>query len=1061
MDPKRKDSDQAGQRKVRGRGRGHKPHPAIPVGGIQESQPSGTEDRRPVTSEATTKIVPGRGRGRGHKRHPALPVIGLQESTSTEYEKLTIKEAAETASGESIQRRSLTLNTENVIHSSVTHEDRKETSVRALRSVFQEEHAVDFLSTAMKRLGLELTFNGSTRYNYAKRPGVGIKGKKINLFANYFPIDIPQGELFHYDVQIEKVVPETRKEDNSEEKVVSVRKNESINEGKPVHKKYRCQNTKINRNVIEKLIRDEAMFRNRRPAFDGRKNLYTRNPLPIKDTKVFTVKIADDFNPKIEVSYEIKIKPAESKDTAERSAKNSISLKPLHEVLAGNRSDITESIIMGMMAIETILRHGPALRLIPVGRSFFVKPQMGEIHPLGEGMEIWFGYHQSIHLSKWKPMLNIDKSATTFYKSCSVLNFMFETLFPDIRNVESFARQLRGLTDVERKILRKKMKDMKIVVTHLGYPRKYRVRDITRDNANNIIFMRKINNTEAPCSVSEYFCSEYGSLKYPNLPCLNVGRKEKDVFLPIEVCNIVEGQHCNEKLSKNQTSDMIRYMARPPAERFNDIRKSVNDMMRDFQPFSTEFHINVSLNMLKCTGRVLDPPNIMYDKSQNITPFNGSRAMKYKKFHTGVKIEKWMLLSFSTEPSCNQNTLNNFVRLLMNGGRSVGVDFEQPLAVRRFTCDNPGNIIRKAKEKEPELQLAIIVLPAEDIYSEVKTVAETELGLMTQCVRDVNTTGKKCNAQLINNLCQKINAKMGGINNSLSREDKPAIFNKPVMIVGIDCNHPAPSSEVKYSIAAVVGSLDSHPSKYKASIRVQHKKQKIDGQDYGQDIVIELKVMMKEVLLAFFNKTNGKKPEKIIVFRDGVSEGEFQKVMDYELREIRKACEEMAPGETYRPPITFIITGKRHHTRFLPENPRDGVVRPENVLPGTTVDTDVVHPVFYDFFLCSHFSIQGTSRPAHYTVLWDDNDFTADELQVLTFYLCHNYARCTRSISIPCPVMYADLVAYRAKQYLTNKTEGTSSSGSGASEREEIIIEECVKEAIKVVDKIENRMYFV
>ncbi|XP_067145126.1 protein argonaute-2-like [Centruroides vittatus] len=1049
MDPKRKESSQASQRQVRGRGRGHKPHPAIPVGGIQEAQPPETEDGRPVTSGATTKTMPGecRGRGRGHRRHLAFPVGGIQESTSTEYEKSTIKEAAETASGESIPKRSLTLHTESVIHSSVTHEDRKETSVRALRSVIQEEPTVELLSTAMKRLGLELTFTGSTRYNYAKRPGIGIKGKKINLLANYFPIDVPQGEIYHYDVQIEKVVLD-RKADDSEENVVSVKKKECVDEGKPVHKKHRCQNTKINRNIIEKLIRDEAMFGNIRPAFDGRKNLYTRNPLPIKDRKVFTVKIADDFNSRIEVSYEIKIKPVERKDTLEKSTKNSISLEPLHELLAGKSSDITESIIVGMMAIETILRHGPALRLIPVGRSFFIKPQMKEVHPFGEGMEIWFGHHQSIHVSKWKPMLNIDKSATTFYKNCPVLEFMFETLFPDIRNVESSARQLRGLTDDQRKILSKKMKDVKVVVTHLGYPRKYRVREVTRDNANNTFFTRTVGQSSVRCSVSEYFQSEYGSLKYPNLPCLNVGRKEKDVFLPIEVCNIVEGQHCNEKLSKKQTSDMIRYMARPPVERFNDIRKSVNDMMRDFEPFSREFNINVSLNMLKCPGRVLDPPRIIWD-------------MRQKKFYTGVKVEKWMLLSFSTESLCNRNSLDNFVRLLINGGKSVGVDFEEPLAVRGFVCENPGNIIRKAKEIEPELQLAIIVLPKEDIYSEVKTVAETELGLMTQCVRDVNTTERKCNTQLISNLCQKINAKMGGINNSLSKEDKPAIFKKPVMIVGIDCNHPAPGDKVGYSIAAVVGSLDSHPSKYKASIRVQHKKQKIDRKDYGQDVVIEVKAMMKEVLLAFFNKTKGKKPEKIIVFRDGVSEGEFQKVTEYELREIRKACEEMAPEETYQPPITFIITGKRHHTRFLPENPRDGVGRPGNIPPGTTVDTDVVHPVFYDFFLCSHIGIQGTSRPAHYTVLWDDNDFNADELQVLTYYLCHTYARCTRSISIPCPVMYADLVAYRAKQYLVNKIEGTSSSGSEWSEHEEIVIEESIKEAIKVVDEIENRMYFV
>lgn len=47
------------------------------------------------------------------------------------------------------------------------------------------------------------------------------------------------------------------------------------------------------------------------------------------------------------------------------------------------------------------------------------------------------------------------------------------------------------------------------------------------------------------------------------------------------------------------------------------------------------------------------------------------------------------------------------------------------------------------------------------------------------------------------------------------------------------------------------------------------------------------------------------------------------------------------------------------------------------------------------FFLC-----QGTSRPAHYHVLWDENNFTPDGIQSLTNNLCYTYARCTRSVSV-------------------------------------------------------------
>lgn len=64
---------------------------------------------------------------------------------------------------------------------------------------------------------------------------------------------------------------------------------------------------------------------------------------------------------------------------------------------------------------------------------------------------------------------------------------------------------------------------------------------------------------------------------------------------------------------------------------------------------------------------------------------------------------------------------------------------------------------------------------------------------------------------------------------------------------------------------------------------------------------------------------------------------------------------------------------------------------------------------------------QGTSRPSHYHVLWDDNHFSSDELQVLTYQLCHTYVRCTRSVSIPAPAYYAHLVAFRARYHLVDK----------------------------------------
>ena len=51
--------------------------------------------------------------------------------------------------------------------------------------------------------------------------------------------------------------------------------------------------------------------------------------------------------------------------------------------------------------------HLVFFRYTPVGRSFFTPPE-GDPYLLGNGREVWFGFHQSIRPSQWKMMLNID-----------------------------------------------------------------------------------------------------------------------------------------------------------------------------------------------------------------------------------------------------------------------------------------------------------------------------------------------------------------------------------------------------------------------------------------------------------------------------------------------------------------------------------------------------------------------------------------------------------------------------------------------------------------------------
>ena len=53
---------------------------------------------------------------------------------------------------------------------------------------------------------------------------------------------------------------------------------------------------------------------------------------------------------------------------------------------------------------------------------------------------------------------------------------------------------------------------------------------------------------------------------------------------------------------------------------------------------------------------------------------------------------------------------------------------------------------------------------------------------------------------------------------------------------------------------------------------------------------------------------------------------------------------------------------------------------------GTVVDSMITDPRDFNFFLNSHASIQGTSRPARYYVLLDQNRMGADEVQHFAYW---------------------------------------------------------------------------
>ncbi|XXG43618.1 hypothetical protein AAC387_Pa01g3606 [Persea americana] len=840
--------------------------------------------------------------------------------------------------------------------------------------------------------------SSSKSLRFPLRPGQGQAGVKCMVKANHFLAEVPDKDLNHYDVTI---TPEVASKS-------------------------------VNRAIMAELIKQyrKSDLGMRLPAYDGRKSLYTAGELPFisKEFKIKLVDEDDGFNsPKRERVYKVAIKFVARAD-----------LHHLGQFLSGKLVDAPQE---ALQILDIVLRELSSRRYCPVGRSFF-SPDIRAPQRLGEGLESWCGFYQSIRPTQMGLSLNIDMSSVAFIEPLPVIEFVAQLLGKDVLS--------RPLSDSNRVKIKKALRGVKVEVTHRrNVRRKYRISGLTSQPTRELVF--PVDDHSNMKSVMEYFQEIYDfTIQHTHLPCLQVGSQKKASYLPMEACKIVRGQRYTKKLNEKQITALLKVTCQRPKDRENDILQTVRHNAYDEDPYAKEFGIRISEKLASVEARILPTPWLKYHdtgKEKDCLPQVGQWNMRNKKMINGSTVSQWACINFSR--SVQESIAHGFCYELAHMCQVSGMEFN-PEPVIPIYAARPEHVEKALKHvyhasmnklKGKELELLIAILPDNNgsLYGDLKRICETELGLISQCCLTKHVF--KINKQYLANVSLKINVKMGGRNTVLLDAISwriPLVSDIPTIIFGADVTHPENGEDSSPSIAAVVASQDwPEVTKYAGLVCAQAHRQELIQDLYKtwhDPLRGTVNGGMIRDLLVSFRRATGQKPLRIIFYRDGVSEGQFYQVLLYELDAIRKACASLEPN--YQPPVTFIVVQKRHHTRLFASNHKDrsSTDKSGNILPGTVVDSKICHPTEFDFYLCSHAGIQGTSRPAHYHVLWDENNFTADGIQSLTNNLCYTYARCTRSISVVPPAYYAHLAAFRARFYMEPDMRQNNSSADDTSQ---------------------------
>ncbi|EHA51185.1 hypothetical protein MGG_13617 [Pyricularia oryzae 70-15] len=725
-----------------------------------------------------------------------------------------------------------------------------------------------------------------------------------------------------------------------------------------------------------------------------------------------------------------------------------------------------------------------------------------DVMDLGGGLEAFRGFFSSIRPATGRLLININVTSAAFYKQGTLANLINSFGKHSLFSLDKFLKRLRvEPTHLESKASRQgagsSKSSRKRYRTIFGLARegdgasmppneRPKISKFGAGPAHVQFWLAREGQKGRYITVSQYFQQAYGITLDSSFPVINVGNRDKPTYMPVDICEVYPGQVAREKLTPAQMEEMVEFAAQRPWFNAEQITRSgllLTGASNSVNNCLTENNITVGKELITVPGRVLPQPKPQYRFGSEVSMGAGGWNMRNCKFNEvvgGGTSRPWGCLTLDGRYPANSQHLVAQLEAFRLHLSKAGINLDQckirSCTVGRSTTqdfsvlDETLGMLKPTKTKDGirrPFDFVLIILPDKDVsrYNMIKYLGDVCYGVPTVCVASRTFFPARGADQMFGNLGLKINLKLGGVNHKIEDSLLGIVAQGKTMIVGIDVTHPPAGATATPSIAAMVASIDSNLAQWPGEIGIQSqaRKEQVDA----------LTSMLQSRLRIWKAKNKDALPENILVYRDGVSKGQYAMVQGMEIPLLEKACELEYRGRKM-PNMTVVVVGKRHHTRFYPTSTgRTNMVK-NNVAPGTVVDRGITEAHTWDFFLQSHEALKGTGRPAHYIVVMDQifrpgfergeqlpirsgppqggrggglklplganrgggNNKSGgggrgggastggaqlnevDTLEMLTYSLCNVFGRATRSVSYATPAYFADILCERGRCWL-------------------------------------------
>ncbi|CAF90296.1 unnamed protein product, partial [Tetraodon nigroviridis] len=494
--------------------------------------------------------------------------------------------------------------------------------------------------------------------------------------------------------------------------------------------------------------------------------------------------------------------------------------------------------------------------------------------------------------------------------------------------------------------------------------RTYRIDDIAWDHTPSNTFKRGA----ADISFKDYYRNQYGLeiadgnqvllVSYVKRMGPSGGPAPGPAMLIPELCyltGLTNRMRSDFSIMKD-LSTHTKLMPEQREQRLNRFMANINrnaDARGELEKWGLAF----DRELLNVNGRLLPGEKIFQgSRSFNYDPMNAdwNREMRGLSVTSAPHLDNWLLFYTCRIANDAQTLLQNLLKV----SGPLGIRLQRPTMIEYE--DRQDRLLRAIQQNVgPHTQMVVVILPTnrKDKYDSIKKYLCVDCPVPSQCVVAQTLSRPQTLLNVATKIALQMACKMGG---ELWSVEIPL---KHLMVVGIDCYHDI--SAGKRSVGALVASMNQTMSRWFSRCVLQQK---------GQEIMDGLKRPFIDALKEYL-KHNNCLPSRIIVYRDGVGDGQLQSVATFEVAQILESIKSL--GQDYRPKLSVVVVKKRIATRFFARIGGKTVNPP----PGTVIDTEVTRPEWYDFYIVSQAVRSGSVAPTHYNVIHDTSGLKPDHMQ--------------------------------------------------------------------------------